>query len=90
MPIPDCTIFLDMPSDIAAKLIEQRSKAEQKDEDIHELDKDYLGKVHDAYADFAYRYGWKTVRCGEEGHPRPIEEIHEDVFAILRKIVEQK
>lgn len=90
LPLPDCTIFLDMPSDIAASLIEKRARSERMDEDIHELDKEYLRKVHDAYADFAARYGWKVVTCGGEGNPRTIEDIHEDVFSIVRRIVEQK
>ena len=85
LPMPDQVIFLDMDPEIAARLIAQRARAEQKEEDIHELDTDYQRKVHDAYADFAQRYGWARVACSENGLPRDVDAIHADVVEIARQ-----
>ncbi|MDY6267377.1 MAG: thymidylate kinase [Selenomonadaceae bacterium] len=87
LPVPDAVVFLDMDPDVANQLIAARAKETGTKEDIHEKDKTYLAKCHTAYLDLAKRYSWKSVRCSEEGQPRPIDAIHADVYAAVKTIL---
>ncbi len=89
LPMADQVIFLDMEPAVAARLVTQRARAEQKDEDIHEADNEYQRRVHDAYADFAQRYGWVRVQCSANGQVRDIDAIHADVVEAARKAIKR-
>ena len=86
LPAPDRVVFLDMAPEVAARLIDARARETGTAEDIHEQDKEYLVRCHEAYRMLAKRYGWKTVRCSEGGEPRPIETIQEDVWQAVKDI----
>ncbi len=86
LPVPDRVVFLDMAPEVAARLIDARARETGTAEDIHEQDKEYLVRCHEAYRMLAERYGWKTVRCSEGGEPLPIETIQEDVWQAVKDI----
>jgi thymidylate kinase len=48
--------------------------------DIHERDMQYLLKVRRSYGALAKKLGWKTVDA-----TRPVEEVQEAVWGIVRK-----
>lgn len=83
IPRPDLVVFLDLPPEVAAGLIERKSKRSYTElkTDIHEVDRTYLGQVHRAYSELSRRSGWVTVSCLEGGEVRGMEEIHEAVWA---------
>ena len=85
LPIPDAVVFLDMAPNVANRLIAARAKATGAKEDIHEQDKTYLAKCHNAYLALAAKYGWAKVVCSEDGEPRPMEDIHRDVYAAVSR-----
>ncbi|MBR6523502.1 MAG: thymidylate kinase [Clostridia bacterium] len=82
LPRPDKVIFLDMPMDIAAKLMAARANkidgSEKKD--IHERNKEYLAATYSAALEVAEKFGWEHVMCGRNGEPLSIEEIHREVI----------
>lgn len=82
LPRPDKVIFLDMPMDIAEKLMAARANkidgSEQKD--IHERNKDYLTATYSAALEVAEKFGWEHVMCGKGGEPLPIEVINREVI----------
>lgn len=78
LPRPDLVIFLDMPPDVADRLIAERHKL-----DIHETDKDYLRRCYKAYKALAAQYHWTTINCAVNASPRGIDDIAEEVFSVV-------
>lgn len=88
LPVPDAVVFLDMPPELSAELVTARAKADAKrKKDIHEKDEAYLSRCHAAYSAVADQYGWKRVLCSEDGKIRSIEDIHEDVYRIVKNVL---
>lgn len=87
IPRPDLVIFLDLPPEMAAELIQRKSARTYTDRkaDIHEMDDSYLRSVHTAYRALSEGERWATIPCVSAGGIRPLEEIHE---AIWRTAVE--
>jgi len=85
LPVPDVVVYLDMDPEVSDKLINQRAaqNADRK-KDIHEKDKAYLHRCHEAYNWVADKYGWKKVLCSENGMPRSVEEIHKAVYEAVK------
>ena len=82
LPRPDKVIFLDMPMEIAQKLMAARAnKIDGSDrKDIHERNRGYLEATYRAAAEVSDRYEWKHVLCGAGGEPLSIEQISEKVI----------
>lgn len=89
LPVPDLVVFLDMPPAISAALMQDRaSKSGSEGPDLHERDQEYLGRCHAAYGLLTERYGWRRISCvNADGALRSIDEIHADVYAVVRKVL---
>ena len=81
LPRPDVVIFLDMPPAISEILIKERNRS-----DIHEKDFNYLHRCYDSYKELAQKFDWITINCSEGNQPRSIENIHEDIFDIVKNL----
>ncbi len=86
LPVPDLVIFLDMDPAVSDRLIAARTQGKARD--IHERDKEYLHRCHEAYLTLAEKYCWTRIVCSEGGAPRSIEAIHEDVYDAVRSKLE--
>jgi len=89
IPKPNVVIFLNMPTDVAYKLMEDRKNkitGEEK-KDIHENNREYMKKSHDNACYVANKYEWKEVMCTKEDTLKTIDEIGEEVFRICEEIV---
>ena len=67
IPRPDLVIFLNMPTDMAVKLMAERKNkitGEEK-KDIHERDKEYLKESHANACKIANTYNWKEIKCSD-------------------------
>lgn len=86
LPRPDKVIFLNMPADIAVKLMQNRmNKATGEDKkDIHEKDIEYLKSTYAEAMRLAKKLGWSVVNCSDGEKPRGILEIHEDILGVLK------
>lgn len=80
LPKPDITIFLHMSVENALILREKRSEAA----DEHESNIEHLNKALRAYLELAELYDFKTITCGKSGCIKTIEEIHEEVYEIVK------
>ena len=80
LPAPTCVIFLDMPPEVSFKMLEDR---QGETGDIHELDHDYLIRCHDRALSVCDQYGWHRVNCAENGHPRSMEDINQEILKIV-------
>ncbi|MGM9937422.1 MAG: dTMP kinase [Candidatus Ornithomonoglobus sp.] len=90
LPIPDVTIFLNMPPQSAAKLMADRAnKIDSSDKkDIHESNLTYLKKSYDNAVQVARARGWREVSCVDgDGTVRSIAEINADIMKILDDIL---
>ncbi len=86
IPKPDKVIFLDMPIEVSQKLLSKRYKGDETKKDIHESDTEYLKKCRKA-AIFTAKYSnWEIIPCSENGEPRSIEDIANDVLKGVMEI----
>lgn len=89
IPRPDLVIFLNMPIEMAVKLMAERKNkitGEEK-KDIHERDKEYLKESHANACKIANTYNWKEIKCSDGERIKTIEEIGEEVFSLVEKVV---
>lgn len=89
IPRPDLVIFLNMPTDMAVKLMAERKNkitGEEK-KDIHERDKEYLKESHANACKIANIYNWKEIKCNDGERIKTIEEIGEEVFSLVEEVV---
>lgn len=89
LPKETLTIFLDMPTEYTKQLMENRpNKITNEDvKDIHERDKTHLYKAYNTACSVAKAYGWKIVKCYENGHIRSIEDIHRDIVDLVEVVL---
>ena len=82
LPVPDLTIFLDMPPNIAAMLRQRRGR-----EDLHESDANYMAKSYKTYCELAQKYNWKTINCAENNFARSSIDIADEVFRLVEELL---
>ncbi len=83
LPAPDAVVFLDMPPASAEKLMRNRDEKE----DIHERDKEYLKKCYNSAVSLSERYGWQRISCVDNERIKTREEVHEEIFDKITKIL---
>lgn len=89
LPVPDEVVFLDMPPEYSRKLMLERNNkiTGQAAKDIHEKDFNFLNNSYKNSCALAEKYRWKTINCVEQGHIKSIEEIHKEVYDIIKSII---
>lgn len=87
LPIPNCVIFLDMPPEYSRKLMQDRNNkiTGEEQKDIHEKDYEYLTGSYNNACKVADRYGWRSVSCVRDNNIKSIDEIHKEVYGIVRE-----
>lgn len=88
LPRPDLVVLLDMPVELSEQLMRKREQSTGTHADIHERDENYLKKCRDVALHAAKYYGWRTVSCAKDGAIRGVEDIHEEVYAIVKSCLE--
>ena len=89
LPRPDLTIYLDVPTDFTEKLMRRREADTNTTADIHEQDLSYLATCRESGRAAAQFYGWTMVNCVKDGAMRSIEDIHEEIYAHVAKLLEE-
>lgn len=88
LPEPDIVIYLDVPTDLTEQMLRKREAATNTQADIHEQNMDYLRLCRTTGLHAAQYYGWTIIGCSENGKMRTIEDIHNEIFGIVRKCLE--
>mgnify|MGYP000916165368 FL=1 len=90
IPVPDCVIFLDMPPESALSLMKNRKNkiTGLSQKDIHERNIEYLKKSYKNACEVARLYGWNHVCCVKDGIIRSIDDIHKEIYSIVRQVIE--
>jgi len=93
IPRPDVTLYLSLPISISLKLMEERNgkmKREylKKNKDVHESDVDFLENSRkSALWLSSYLKNFIKINCANKNQIRTREDIHEEVYGIVKKVV---
>ena len=87
LPRPDVVFFLDVPVDVAMKLMSGRYDGDETKKDIHEADIEYLKKCHNAAEYACDKFGWQRIECVKNGVLRTPEDIHEEIMSRIKKYI---
>ncbi|MDE7218560.1 MAG: thymidylate kinase [Oscillospiraceae bacterium] len=87
LPEPDLVIYLDLPAEIAARMLRLREEATHTRADIHEQDGAYLRACQESAREIADRLGWRRVDCSREGALRTPEDIHRELWELVRPLI---
>lgn len=80
LPHADIKIFLHMPYEVSLEL--KRNRAEGLDQ--HESSKEHLIASENAFIEISNMYDFKTIECSEDGKPRQIEDINEELYNYVK------
>ncbi|WP_101475179.1 dTMP kinase [Fusobacterium sp.] len=88
LPKPDMVIFLNMPTDMAAKLMAERKNkiTGESQKDIHEKNKEYLKKSYDNACEIAKKYSWQEIKCVDT-ELKSIEDIGEEIYNLVSSLL---
>ena len=84
LPAPDLVLFLDVDPAISQKLIFGRYDGDESRKDIHERDFAYLMRCRASAMYATERLGWTAVSCAQSGNMRSVEDISDDIFALVK------
>jgi len=89
LPIPTKSFFLNMPTEYAIKLMENRENKFTHDtkKDIHERDINHLKDSYEAACELVEKYDWHEVKCVKDERIRTIEDIHEEIYNEIKKYI---
>ena len=87
LPRPDLVIYLDMPTEITERMMRKREAATNTHADIHEQDAAYLRACRENARAIVRECGWTHVLCAEGDSPRTPEEIHAQVYELVRTLL---
>ena len=90
LPVPTKAFFLNMPTEFAIKLMENRENkiTHEQQKDIHERDANHLKDAYEAACSLVDKYDWYEVKCLKDGGIRSIEDIHEEIYNEIIKYIE--
>ena len=88
LPRPDLVIYLDVPTSFTEKLMRHREQETNTRADIHEQDMQYLATCRQSGRTAAQYYGWNVVQCVKDDEMRSIEDIHEEIYALVKRCLE--
>ena len=89
LPKPTRTFFLNMPTEYAIELMKNRENkfTHEQTKDIHESDAYHLKDSYEAACSLVDKYDWCEIKCVKDGKIRPIEDIHEEIYAEVEKYI---
>ena len=82
---PDSVIFLHAPFDLVAQMRNARKQNEGIANDIHERDLEFMKKVYNNAMFIADYLSWDRVQCNIGNKMRDINDIHEEVYSLVKK-----
>ena len=91
IPVPTKTFFLNMPTEVAIKLMAERENkfTHTQAKDIHERDEAHLKDAYNAACSLATKYGWCEIKCVEDGRLKTREEIHGEILNVVEKVLSE-
>ena len=87
LPKPNLVIYLDMPTEITEQMMRRREQTTGTHADIHEQDEAYLKNCRANAKEIVKACGWSVVDCAEDEKPRTPEDIHAQVYQLVKKLL---
>ena len=87
LPAPNLVIYMDIDAETAISQMQRRQEELAVPGDIHERDAQYLKECAASGAEAARKYGWVRVGCLLNGEMRGIEDIHKEIYSIVRAYI---
>ena len=89
IPKPDLVLFINMPPEFAKELMKNRNNkiTGEKKKDIHEKNEEYMKKSYETACKLASDQNWVEISCVENGKLKTIDEIAENIFAVVKSQV---
>ncbi len=87
IPKPDLVFYLSVPTDISSELIGRKEKRDylgEEKRDLAERNIAHQDRTRAAYLRLAKEKGWHVIECAPEGVLRPLDEIHEEIWSIVK------
>lgn len=81
---PDSVIFLHAPFDLVTEMRNARKQNEGINNDIHEINLDFMKKVYESAMFVADYLSWNKVQCNNGDTMRTIDDIHEEVYSLVK------
>lgn len=82
---PDLVIFLTAPFDLVTQIRNKRKNNDGIVNDIHEKNIEFMKKVYDNSISVAKYFSWDIIECSKDNEMRSIEDIHEDIYKLVKK-----
>ena len=89
LPEPDLVLYLDLPTEISGQMLRLREAVTHTQADIHEKDAAYLRQCRQNAAEIVRRLGWQRIDCSRCGAVRTPEDIHGEVWRLVRQLLER-
>ena len=89
IPVPTKVFFLNMPPEKSFELMRNRRNKFTGEfiKDIHESDEGHMIDAYNAACDLVEKYNWHEVKCIQDGNLRSREDIHEEIYEEIKKII---
>lgn len=87
LPEPSAVLYLCLPPEVSASLIQSRCDKTGAVKDIHEKNKGFLENSYTAALYAAEKCNWHKVDCVKDGILRSIEDINKQVCAIVQEVL---
>ena len=89
IPVPTKTFFLNMPTEVAVKLMAERENkfTHTQAKDIHERDTQHLRDSYNAAVSLVDKYDWTEIKCVDNDRLKTIDEIHEEIWEQIQKYI---
>ncbi|MGI5978600.1 MAG: dTMP kinase [Oscillospiraceae bacterium] len=88
LPKPDTVLYMDTTLEACLAQMARRQSETQTHGDIHETHTDYLRACLETGAYAADHLGWQKIRCTEGGAVRPIADIQEDIYKVVKGVLD--
>lgn len=84
LPKPDMVLFLDMPVEVAQRLLNERYCGDPTKKDILERSAEYQRECRETALRLAEYCNWKVIDCASDSLPIRIEDISAEICTCLK------
>lgn len=87
LPEPDLVLYLDVDLETSLARMKHRQEDTNTKADIHEKDIEYLKRCLRTAQRAADHWGWKRIASQKNGELRGVEEINDEIYALIRSVI---
>lgn len=89
LPRPEGVIYLDVPLERSQAQLDERYDGDQSKKDIHEKDREFLGRCYKSAMYAASKLGWIKINCMNAGEMRSPLDINKEIIDIVTRAMRE-